>query len=426
MTTITIQRPFSFGLYDVSGFDRILSTFNWGLSDHVVEIDLDHCDSANYQSLALLVPYIWKLKAQGKSIRIQSYYKINTAGFMWRLMGAKGWSQVLYNKNQNFNGDQFKPLIAIRNEQDFMFALSKVGDYTRSFNIGYEKTLRYVVSELLYNTMEHGIANFKSKKDYNRSQRFPSIIQFTWYRERNEFSLLVADLGIGIKKHLEQAYPAFETDADAIVYALKPKVSGTFRGQKIYQARNNAGIGLYVSSNIIRKLHADMYIVSGNGLVHISPTDVTQRTLNSRWPGTFVLVNVRLNEIQSSLNLQKVMGEFLESALDEIASVASSDEEITLTVSIENFFGRYAEDKQAAINFRTNRLLPAISEGKRIFIFNFANVESSPHSFLSALLAVPIQQLGLKAYKQIKIRNATTDIKETIDFILDENTGTVL
>jgi hypothetical protein len=49
-------------------------------------------------------------------------------------------------------------------------------------------------------------------------------------------------------------------------------------------------------------------------------------------------------------------------------------------------------------------------------------VISAPHSFLSALLATPIKILGLPAYKKIKIVNAAPEIRETIDYILDENT----
>ncbi len=93
---------------------------------------------------------------------------------------------------------------------------------------------------------------------------------------------------------------------------------------------------------------------------------------------------------------------------------------IRSTFPLSNFFGRFAEDKQAAINFRTKRLLPAIEEEKTI-ILDFSNVEAAPHSFLSALLAIPIRELGNRAYKRLKFRSANTEIRETLDFILDEN-----
>ncbi|WP_222860938.1 hypothetical protein [Vibrio cholerae] len=47
---------------------------------------------------------------------------------------------------------------------------------------------------------------------------------------------------------------------------------------------------------------------------------------------------------------------------------------------------------------------------------------SAPHSFLSALLASPIKSLGMVSFKRIKIINASPEIRETIDFIFDDNT----
>lgn len=419
MTTISLPKTFSFWTSGVTDFDNVLANFQWGISDREVTIELDSCHTANYQTLALLVPYIWRLKVSGVNISISSEGRSRTPGHMWSLMGARGWSQVLYNESQQFTGANVKPLLAIRNQRDFGMALSKIEDYTRDFNIEYEKTLRYVVSELLYNTIEHGPSFFENRST-RRKQRVPSIIQFTWYQERNELSLVIADTGIGIKRHLEQAYPPFENDASAIVHALKPQVSGTFGTNSSYQAKNNAGVGLFISSNIVRKLHADMFIISGNGLVHVSPIDVTSRSLAHSWPGTIVLVNLKLSELAETLNLQKMMSEFRQAASSEIASRTDTADENSFYVSFENFFGRFAEDKQSAINFRTKRLLPAIEEGKTV-VLDFSNVEAAPHSFLSALLAIPIRELGNKAYKRLKFRNANTEIRETLDFILDEN-----
>lgn len=73
-------------------------------------------------------------------------------------MGASGWSQVLSVPHENFRSSYSKPLTAIRNPTDLKLALSKPESYAKNFDIEYEKTLRYVLSEILYNTMEHGKA----------------------------------------------------------------------------------------------------------------------------------------------------------------------------------------------------------------------------------------------------------------------------
>lgn len=79
------------------------------------------------------------------------------------------------------------------------------------------------------------------------------------------------------------------------------------------------------------------------------------------------------------------------------------------------------DSSDAAIKFKEKYIFSAIEEDKNIVI-DFNYVESSPHSFLSALLASPIKRLGMTAYKKIKVINATPEIRETIDFIFDDNT----
>ena len=164
-----------------------------------------------------------------------------------------------------------------------------------------------------------------------------------------------------------------------------------------------------------------MYIVSGNGLVHISPTELTRQKLRSSWPGTFVYVTLKLGAI-ADLNLQKMMAEFREAAASELAQANSNDQKQIFYLNMRNYFGRYAEDKHLAIRLRDEKILSAVEDGKSITI-DFEEVISAPHSLLNALLATPIQRLGLAAYKKIKVINASPEIRETVDFIMDENTS---
>ena len=53
---------------------------------------------------------------------------------------------------------------------------------------GYEDAVRYIISELTYNALEHGF-----------NPQIPSLLQFNWYRDKNQLSFILADLGIGIK-----------------------------------------------------------------------------------------------------------------------------------------------------------------------------------------------------------------------------------
>lgn len=410
---IILPRRLSFTYNGIYDFDRFLTLFDWSLRDSIVEVDFRNCKHANYQALSLFVLYIWHLKKNGCDVTLhygKRAYKSVTR--MWYNIGAQEIFQVIDAEIENFRGKPHKPLLAIRNSEDFRTALEKAEDYTQSLNIEYEKTLRYILSELLYNTLEHG----KNK------QSIPSLLQFAWYRDKHELSFLIADLGIGIRRHLAQSYPDLSNDVDAILLALKPQVSGTFGAtSQLYASKNNAGVGLYLSSNIVKRLHANMYLVSGSGLIHVSPTEVTTKKLQSSWHGTFVHVTLKLG-IVPDLNLQKMMAEFREAAAMELAKADSDEQRQVFYFNIRNYFGRYAEDKLLAIKLRDEKLLPPVEEGKSVTL-DFEEVISAPHSLLNALLATPIQRLGLAAYKKIKIINASPEIRETVDFIMDENTS---
>lgn len=414
---INLPARFSFREHNVAEFETSLSIFDWDLSNTPVRIDMTMCSSPNYQTLSLLVVYGWYLKSRGCTVTYVESDSENGASDLWRKMGARGTFPVLFSETQQFVGNNHKPLLAVRNARDFKHVIETADSYTDGFDVEYASTLRYVLSELLYNALEHG-SSYGIERSSNL--KVPAVSQFTWYAKSNEIHFIIADSGIGIKKHIEQAYPGQENDVEAIKLSLKSQHSGTFGSNNPYKDKNNAGMGLYISSNIIRRLNADMYIVSGNGVVHISPRDVTGKTLPHKWQGTFVLVTIRLERV-SEFNLHKTMQEFRAAAEQEQYKARNEEISERFYVSISNIFGRYAEEKEAAIRFRDRKLFPEAENGKAILL-DFEDVVSCPHSFLSALLASPIKSMGMLSYKKIKVVNASSEIRETIDFIFDDNT----
>jgi len=419
---LVLPSYFTFKDHEAYVFDKALSFFKWDLRNVPVQIDFTHCQSANYQALALVVLYAWRLKSQGCRVDFKGIDKIvqSGAGEMWRMMGAPGLFSVAFNENQNFRSNEFKPLIAIRSHPDFKLAMEKAGEFSKEFNVEYINTLRYILSELLYNTLEHGIAFFEDEKSWNK--RLPSLIQYTWYVKRDEIHFLIGDVGMGVKRHLSQAYPGIEDDEAALRKAIQPQISGTFGSSSDpYLAKNNAGMGLFLSTNIVRRLRADMHLVSGNAVLHVSPADTTTRLLQNPWPGTFALVSIKIDK-QTGLDLNAMMAEFRDAAHREQLASTKAEDQGVFYLSIYNYFGTYPEDKSAAIKYRDRSLIPAIEGGKKLLL-DFDGVNSSPHSFLNALLATPIKRMGMSAYKRIKVVNAKPDIRETIDFILEDNTG---
>ncbi|MEF2148234.1 STAS-like domain-containing protein [Aquilutibacter rugosus] len=419
----TIRKPlpsyFNFKDHGAFNFDKALQYFDWNLKDCPVEIDFSTCRSTNYQALTLLILYLWHLKSNNCRVEFKGIatFGEGRASDVWKKMGGHGLFQVSFSENLNFITDEMKPLIAIRGQNDFRLAMKRASDYSNEFSIEYINTLKHVISELLYNTLEHGIAFFQDEKSWNK--QIPSLIQFTWYKKRSELQFIIGDMGVGVRRHLAQTYPEITDDASALLKAIEPNVSGTFANTDPYKAKNNAGMGLFISSRIIRKLNADMHIISGDSVLHVSPTDLTTRTLQHPWPGTIALVTMRV-EKDRTFDLDQMMTEFRKSALQEQEAKSSADNDNSFYVSINNYFGSYPVDKAAAISYRDNHLMPAVLAGKKITC-DFADVESSPHSFLNALFASPIKNLGMESYRRFKFINAKSSIRETIDFILEDN-----
>ena len=416
---IKIPAGLTFNRAGSKHFDQVLTVFDWSLKDIPVEIDFTYCDSANYQATTLLILYCLHLKKQNCTISFRFKHDGELNGSrVWRMLGADSWLTVSTDPTTNFPFNEHKPLFAIRNSDDFQKALQAVDDFSSQFGVEYQKTLRYVLSELLYNLREHGNSDF-----YWKGHRFPTpgLLQFTWYEKINELHFIIADMGIGVKQHLSQTYKGLGSNEEALRLAIQPEISGTFGRQDPYSNRNNAGMGLFLSSNIVRRLRADMYLVSGNGLLHVSPADTTAKLLESSWPGTFALVTIRLDR-GSDFALDAMMNDFRAQARSEVKARTDANTENRYYLNVYNYFGKYADNKEDAIKHRDKYLLSAVEEGNAILI-DFQDVESSTHSFLNALLASPIRRMGIRSYKRIRIVNATKDIRETIDYVLDDNTG---
>ncbi len=229
---------------------------------------------------------------------------------------------------------------------------------------------------------------------------------------------MVADVGIGIREHLRNFMPDIDSDGQAIIEAIKPKVSGTFGSSGLYNQGNNAGMGLYMSSNLAQNLRADMYISSGNGKVHISPRDITTANLEYIWPGTIVFMRLKLKDNQS-IDIEDVMEKIRTSAKDEISQRNKETTKAYKYFILSNYFGKYAENKGEAINFRDKYLMPTLRSGLSVKL-DFTDIVVSPHSFLNALLANAVKELGESSFRRIKTVNATSEINDTVDYIFED------
>ena len=415
--SLVLPTGFTFYRAGFVDFDKIFKLLDWNPAASSLTIDLSSCESSNYQVLALLILYAWHLTSRGYSVSLK--YGISTYGStkMLTKMGAIQWRDILMNDGMDFGFRPGKQTYALRRRSDVQNTINTARNVINNYVIKFPEYLSYIISELLYNATEHG----RSQATIEGCKVIvPSVFQFGYYPQLKRLSFLFADLGMGIRAHLEQAYPPFPSNQDAIIYALRPNVSGTFSSQaEPYTVKNNAGLGLTYSSLMLKRLKGNMYIVSHDGVVHVSPEDFTSRRLQNPWPGTFVLINLDLSAALD-ISLEQLLSEIQSKAETEVAGASANEDSKRLHVSIYNYFGKYAEDKDAAIKFRDQYIFPAIADGKMIEL-DFSEVETAPHSFLNALLATPVHQLGIKAYQWLTIKNALGSIHEIVRGVLDSN-----
>lgn len=407
--TIPIPESFNFGDLTSGDFDRFLSFFDWSLKDKSIEFD--NSISVTRKKSLLILYYLYYEYLILNNCKSFSWYQNELLEWksIPRKTNAESFEKLFDSKNKLLEliGKNILPIV-ISNSEDQAKALKFVEKFTGLLDAEYEITIRYIINEILYNTLEHS----------GHGHDIPSFLQFFWNEESKELSFIVADVGVGIKKHLRQTYMDLETDVEAILLAIKPQISGTFgKSATGYETIDNAGVGLFISSNIVQRLKGDMFIVSGNGFVHISPAGTFSQELKSEWKGTFVYVKMKLGLVKD-LNLQKMLSEITKS----IPKTDKNKETDNFYINIKNYFGLYAENKDLAKKIRDEKLLPALAENKTLTI-DFDEIVSAPHSLLNAMLATPIERLGLKAYKKIKIINAAPEIRETLDFIFDDNTS---
>jgi hypothetical protein len=73
-------------------------------------------------------------------------------------------------------------------------------------------------------------------------------------------------------------------------------------------------------------------------------------------------------------------------------------------ITIRNYFELRIENKDLAKQIRDEKLLPVLAKNG-VLILDFKDVIFASHTVLNAMLATPIHQLGLPAYKNIKVIN---------------------
>lgn len=148
----------------------------------------------------------------------------------------------------------------------------------------------YIIREVLRNTPEHAETNEAT------------ICGQYWSNGRA--SIAIVDDGIGIKKSLEKNSVHKEyvqTDEDALQVCVRPGISQSFTPEKKNKDQDpwaNSGFGLYMSSEICKKLNGDFWIISGNKALKITRSGST--LYDTFFSGTAIGISFNVKNVEDS------------------------------------------------------------------------------------------------------------------------------
>ena len=210
---------------------------------------------------------------------------------------------------------RFVPISVIKNGTD----QSKfVTDIIPLYHLNEEnsKILSYIIGELVRNVLEHS---------YSKNG---AVVAAQYYKDSNRISFAICDTGIGLWKSLQIWHP--KTDKEALKLALTPGVSGTTL--KPGGTAENAGAGLFFIKSIAKISRGYFVIMSGDSSYTLLKTrpDIKNK-LNidpfedhcafsdkiSRFDGTLVAVDLKLNDTPEFSNLLAEIGDIYELAVKE-------------------------------------------------------------------------------------------------------------
>jgi anti-sigma regulatory factor (Ser/Thr protein kinase) len=174
--------------------------------------------------------------------------------------------------------------------------------------------IRYVVSELVRNVIEHA------------ASQSGAIVSAQYYKKSNRIAIGIVDTGLGIKKTINQSHTA-STHLEAIRLALIPGITGTTK--KEGGTEYNAGAGLFFIKTIAKVNHDFFMIYSGNAMYKLLKSGTTKLFADPfkdkhsisdnlpKWTGTVVGIDISLSETREFSKLLDAIRETYSSAVKE-------------------------------------------------------------------------------------------------------------
>lgn len=201
---------------------------------------------------------------------------------------------------------RFVPITQIRNADDQTRFVTEIVPLLH-LDPKYAEPIRYIVSELLRNVIEHSNSEYGA---FVAAQYYPS----------NIIRIGIVDTGIGIRNSIARSH-LVKDDLDAVRLALMPGITGTTAQEG--GTSENAGAGLFFIKSIA-SINEDFFTVySGSAFykllkrtssrLHADPfADNHSKQMSLPiWPGTAIGIDMKLDEHEAFATLlERIRGTY--------------------------------------------------------------------------------------------------------------------
>lgn len=276
--------------------------------------------------------------------------------------------------------------------------------------------LAYCLSELLQNVFEHS------------GSPPGAFVAAGYFPKSDRVTISVADLGMTVPAHIKRQFSPDRPleEAAALRVALEPRASGSD------DLKRNAGLGLYMTRRIADLTGGKFWLLSG-GLCARNDGDpsvlggraeVAISAVSNRWEGTVVALTLYPGRIR--------MGSFLNAVSVANAELAGGVASLlpdtifrrkdilpgSIVVDVPPDASNIAQDKIAAAQLRESHITAALREGKLVTL-NFARVALTTQSFMHALLAGPLEEIGKEQLaSRLCFRACSTQVREIARMVI--------
>ncbi|WP_308603701.1 ATP-binding protein [uncultured Fibrobacter sp.] len=271
-----------------------------------------------------------------------------------------------------------------------------------------EFTLKYILIELLRNVIQHSADLHGGVVVAQRMDQGNDYIQ------EKAIQICVVDNGCGIFNSLKTMHPDITDNKIALERALWPSLSGRFpKGDS--GSSQNAGMGLFVISELVKRLAGRMLIVSGdNALLLEGSLEESNKIkfLDCKFNGTLIVVDIPKRSVA---DFEELFTRIRETAIERSISkrkisfikfdnIPENILKIKLHVANENTVD--------AEEYSKKYLIPLIEKGTKLCL-DFSGFKITTQSFLHAILFNTLK-LAYAKNVQIYAINLTPAVKDCI------------